>query len=248
MRAASLAATIVVGLSLLGCGEPAASARPGLAGLADVFAGAPDPDLLARARASMHGGALDPAMRAALAASPYPRDRRAARLLAAFDAPEDPQAPDEDDDSPATELADAPRIKMGTQPPAEAPAPPTRPRASAAPAASAPASAPVRARAKLERVGLSSTTRGAALSLRGSGGLVVGVASQPASGIVRLVMDAEASTGALRSRPRVRGARVTGIRRTGKTVFVTLTLDPGWSLRGITRTRSGARVELDEPA
>ena len=95
---------------------------------------------------------------------------------------------------------------------------------------------------------MSTTKKGAALSLRGSGGLVVGVASQPSSGIVRLVMDAEASTGALRSRPRITGARVTGIRRTGKTVFVTLSLDPGWSLRGIVRTRAGARVDLNRPA
>mgnify|MGYP000161819896 CR=1 FL=1 len=238
-------------LALAGCQSASEPVRTLHTSLVSAEAPADGSDLLRRARASLTDGRVDPAMRAALAASPVAADRQAARLLAALDAPTPARAPEPPDKEP---LHDAPRIKMGTAPPTGAPAPkPTVASASssaAKPAATVATAAPTPAkpRAKLERVGLSSNRKGASLSLRGSGGLVVGVASQPASGIVRLVMDAEASTDALRSRPRVNGARVTGIRRTGKTVFVTLALDPGWSLRGIVRTRSGARVDLDSPA
>lgn len=247
MRAASLITALCVGLA--GCQGSATVAQPMTLALSDALPEAPASDLLARARASLRDGTLDPAMRAALAASPLPRDRHAARMLAALDAP----APVEEPPPPPApgEFGDAPRIKMGTAPP-EAPAR-AKPRAPAS-APSRPAVAktaappPAAPRARLEKLAMSSTKKGASLSLRGSGGLVVGVASQPSSGIVRLVMDAEASTGALKSRPKISGARVTGIRRTGKTVFVTLALDPGWSLRGIVRTRAGARVDLNRPA
>lgn len=234
-----------IAVAVGGCGGARAPQRL-TAGL-DALPEAPRSDLLAQARASLTDGTVSPRLRAALAASEDPAERQAARLLAALEAPAAvvPEAPE-----PAPgDFDEAPRIKMGTAPPPEAPVAPTKApeaRKAAAPSSSpAPAHAP---RARLERVGLASTKKGASLSLRGSGGLVVGVASQPASGIVRLVMDAEASTGALQSRPRVSGARVTGIRRTGKTVFVTLALDPGWSLKGIVRTRSGARVDLTAPA
>lgn len=238
---------MLIGLSiaLIGCGGESASLRPFSESL---LAALPEPvvsDLLAQARAGLTDGTISPAMRAALAASPHAADQQAARVLAALDAPA--ALAEEPPESPG-DLEDAPRIKMGTAPPE---ATPTAVRTSTAKSTkSAPVATPppAKPRARLERVGLSSTKKGASLSLRGSGGLVVGVASQPTSGIVRLVMDAEASMGVLRSRPRITGARVTGVRRTGKTVFVTLTLDPGWSLRGIVRTRSGARVDLTAPA
>lgn len=240
-------------LLMAGCLGGSAPVQPMTAGLAGALPGPRGSALLARARASVHGGAIDPEMRGALAASTLPRDREAARLLAALSAPtpvldEAPEAPED--------LSDAPRIKMGTAPPeAVASARPVRP-ASSPPTISknppratpAPTSTSTPPRAKLEGVRLATGRNGASLSLKGSGGLVVGVASQPASGIVRLVMEAEASTAALRARPKITGARVTGIRRTGKSVFVTLTLDPGWSLRGIVKTRGGARVDLRSPA
>ncbi len=211
-------------------------------------------DLLAAARHSLHDGVLGSEARARLLASADPQHARAQRVLRAMDTAATsvpPPTPPEPDAG-----LQAPRIKLATPPPESAEAasprragPPSRsatPTASGSSSASkAPAPGP---RATLRGVGLSSTKRGAALSLQGSGGLVVGVANQPRSGIVRLVMDADASTSALSSRPKVTGARVTGVRRTGKTVFVTLSLDPGWSLRGITRTRKGARVDLRRPA
>lgn len=247
MRVVTLAGMLT--LLLAGCLGSSAPVQPMAAGLSGAVPQATGSALLARARASVQQGSIDSVMRGALAASTLPRDQQAARLLAALDAPA--LTPD---DSPATaeDLSDAPRIKMGTAPPEAAPK--TRPVPAAMPPPAAakltPSAAPppVRSRAKLEGMRLASRRDGASLTLKGSGGLVVGVASQPASGIVRLVMDAEASTAALRARPKITGARVTGIRRTGKSVFVTLTLDPGWSLRGIVKTRGGARVDLRSPA
>lgn len=247
MRVVTLAGMLT--LLMAGCLGASAPVRPMAAGLAEALPVETGSALLARARASVHAGTIDPEMRSALAASTVPRDREAARLLAALNGPS--PMPDEPPEAPE-DLSDAPRITMGTAPPeAVASARPVRP-ASSPPAISKTtpraAPAPTRARAKLEGLRLARGRNGASLSIRGSGGLVVGVASQPASGIVRLVMDAEASTSALRARPKITGARVTGIRRAGKSVFVTLTLDPGWSLRGIVKTRGGARVDLRSPA
>ena len=245
MRAVVWAGLVVL---LAGCSEDgaAASAPPPPAAEAPVaVAGSAQ---LARAPASVTNGSLSAQMRAALAASADPRDQRAARLLASFDAAPPPVEAEPEDPSP---LAGAPRIKMGTAPPPVERKPAAAPRTSSAvkPAASKPTASPppAKPRATLEGVRMSSTRKGASLSLKGSGGLVVGVASQPQSGIVRLVMDAEASTSALRARPKVTGGRITGVRRTGKSVFVTLALDPGWSLGGIVRTRGGARVDLKRP-
>ena len=251
MRVVTLAGMLTLLVS--GCVSASAPVQPMMRGLVTAAPETTASALLARARASVRDGSIDSVMRDALAASALPRDQQAARLLAALDAPS--PAPQDAPETPG-DLTDAPRIKMGTAPPEAAPR--ARPvRAARPPAAvtgksktttSAPPPPAVRSRAKLEGVRLASRRDGASLSLKGSGGLVVGVASQPASGIVRLVMDAEASTAALRARPRIAGARVTGIRRTGASVFVTLTLDPGWSLRGIVKTRGGARVDLRSPA
>ncbi len=239
MRAGTL---WMVGLLALGCAEPHGPAQGLLATLDGALSQAHGEGLLARARASLRNGEVDPALAASVATSVDPKHRRAAALLAAIEAPADVATP------PSTaqeELDDAPKIKLSTAPP-PVEAAPTQPAVRGASAPAPPRPAPA-ARVQLEHVGLAKTKQGASLSLRGSGGLVVGVASQPASGIVRLVVEADASTAALRSRPRVEGARITGIRRTGKSVFVTLALDPGWSLRGIVRTRGGARVDLRRP-
>lgn len=247
MRVVTLAGMLT--LLMAGCLGASARVQPMAGGLGGALPTTTGSALLAQARASVHAGSIDAQMRSALAASTVPGDRDAARLLAALNAPL--PTPDQTPEAPE-DLSDAPRIKMGTAAPeAVASARPVRPAASPPAIAKTPPRStptPTRARPKLEGVRLARGRNGVSLSLKGSGGLVVGVVSQPASGIVRLVMDAEASTSALRARPKITGARVTGIRRTGKSVFVTLTLDPGWSLRGIVKTRGGARVDLRSPA
>jgi len=88
---------------------------------------------------------------------------------------------------------------------------------------------------------------GATLELQATGSLVVAVAHQPEAGVMRLVLDAAAMPGVLSSRPRIAGARVTETKRVGRSVFVTLALDPGWSLGKVVKTRRGAQIRLARP-
>ena len=221
-----------------------ARAHPCLAALGDLRYALPDP-LLAAARTAIAGGTLDPQLREALLASTDPAHARAQRILLAMEtrtasAPPIDEAPD---DPPPTR---APMLRVATPPPEPIVASTAAPLPSPPPGAAPPP--PPRPSPKLSALGLSRTRKGAALTLTGSGGLVVGIANQPMSGVVHLVMEASAGEGALRSRPRVEGARVTGVRRTGKSVFVTLSLEPGWRLGGIVRSSSGATVNLRRPA
>jgi hypothetical protein len=228
--------------------DASARARPCLAALADLRYALPDP-LLAAARTAIAGGTLDPQLREALLASTDPAHARAQRILLAMETrtASAPPIDEASDDPPPTR---APMLRVATPPPepivastaAPLPQPPFAPPQGALPPP------PPRPSPKLSSVGLSRTRKGAALTLTGSGGLVVGVANQPMSGVVHLVMEASAGEGALRSRPRVEGARVTGVRKTGKSVFVTLSLEPGWRLGGIVRSSSGATVNLKRPA
>lgn len=242
---------IVIATLLAGCSD----APPSIIAWGPTLSMQAPDDLLTRARASLASGHVDPQLLVALRAAAA-GDARIARAVRILDAIDDPMAEVPEPEPPRGDVPlDVPRLAVATAPPG----PKTTPAASSksrssksgasSPAATAPKrSAPPAVRARLEKLGLSKTSRGAALSLRGSGGLVVGVASQPASGIVRLVMEADAAGSALSSRPKIAGAQVTAVRRTGKTVFVTLSLERGWSLGGIVRTKSGARVDLRRPA
>lgn len=252
MRAWQLATMAAL---LVGCGTPDAAvlapwmdARAGLGSGDDV-----DP-LLARARAGLQEGRLDAQSRRELLTSELPQHARARRVLLAFESqPAAPAAP------ASEEMPSVPQLQLSTPPP-DPKAPPQSNSSSASVArrvASRPASGSRRAPAPsasasvsttLRGVGLRSTSRGAALTLDGTRGLVVGVANQPRSGIVHLVVEAGASAKALRSRPKVAGARVTSVRRTGRSVFITMSLEPGWSLGGIVKTKGGARVNLRRSA
>jgi hypothetical protein len=245
---------LIVAVFVCGCphDEAPARAQASFAALAEVDAGDP---LLAAARTAFAGGTLDPEVRAALLASEDPAHARARRILLAMErerapaaAPPIDEGPD-DDPSPLP----APRLRVATPPPEpivasgplpQPPGPGTAPMG-APPPVVLPPPRPV---PLLRSVGLQRTKAGAALTLTGSGGLVVGVANQPGSGMVHLVMEASAVEGALRARPRVTGARVTGVRKTGRSVFVTLMLEPGWRLGRIERSASGAKVNLRRPA
>ena len=232
-------------LLLLACvAERPVPVRAGLSGLASVQVQAIDP-LLAAARTAIEGGTLDPEVRAALLASDDPAHARAQRILLAMEQERLAAPPP----TPAPTTRVAPTLRVATAPPE-----PARRAAQVRGGGAVPASTathlppPPKPQPVLRSVGLQRTKGGATLSLTGSGGLVVGVANQPVSGIVRFVMDATADTRALQARPRVSGARVTGVRRTGKSVFVTLSLQPGWRLGRIRRTGSGARVDLRRPS
>jgi hypothetical protein len=114
-------------------------------------------------------------------------------------------------------------------------------------AAPAPRSTPTFA--TLERVAIQSTSEGATLSIIADAGVLVGVASQPEAGILRLVLDdVRAAPKVLTSRPGIRGARVRSIDAGEGGVRITLALDPGWRFRRVRRTNNGAKVELISPS
>jgi hypothetical protein len=242
---------VLVAVFVGACSHDEAPARvePAFGAVSNVDRGDP---LLAAARTALAGGTLDPQMRAALLASDDPAHARARRILLAMEdggratatLPIDPEPTD-----PAP--PQAPRLRVTTPPPepivpasTTAPAPTT----AAMPPPPPVVLPPLRPAPTLRSVGLHRTRAGAALTLTGSGGLVVGVANQPTSGVVHLVMEASAVQGALRARPRIEGARVTGVRKAGSSVFVTLALEPGWRLGRIVRSSSGAKVNLRRPA
>ena len=119
--------------------------------------------------------------------------------------------------------------------------------------ASSPGSAerPVRApksRADLGALTLKATKRGATLTIAAPSSLVVGVANQPASGLVRLVIEsAQAGSAVLHARPKTEGAEVTGVRQGQGTVQITIRLEPGWSLGSVQPFSGGAKVHLVAP-
>jgi hypothetical protein len=214
---------------------------------------ASDP-LLVRARREAHAGGLSAQTREALARSTDPAHARALRVLGAMTGeatiPESTGAAAADVPpvvvAPSLGVAEVPPTSAG----ADAASATAATGASGAPAGTAGSSGtpPSSPRPTLETVGLRPSSTGATLTLVAGSGVVVGVANQRSSGIVRLIVEAGAQAAVLSARPRVEGARVSSVKRVGRSVFVTLDLDPGWTLEGIRRTKKGAAVDFRRPS
>jgi hypothetical protein len=188
--------------------------------------------LLDRARGSLRQGRLDPDDEARILASDDPAHARARRLLQAMR--------DEPVSSPGVSpAAVAPgEVRSGVRAETKAGETPS----------SAVSSPSPRAPKRLGAVRLGSVPSGVALHLEGSRDLVVGLASQPGAGLVRLILDGvTAEPAALRAPPTREGVRVTEIRRSATSVHVTLSLDPGWRLGAMRRSARGAVLELLRP-
>lgn len=255
---------VLAGLLASGCGDdasPMAAAAPGAVadGSAEVLAGDP---LLRRAREGIREGDLPPAERAEVLGSPAPAHARARRVLLAMAEPV-PGAGEgrgDDDPAPADDAGASPPPILPPTGPEALPEPAERERGGGAneagrsddaPASSPPRVRPVRApkaRADLGGLSLEASKRGATLTIAAPSSLVVGVANQPASGIVRLVIEsAEASSAVLHARPRTDGVAVTGVRQGQGTVQITVRLEPGWSLGSVQPFSGGAKVHLVAP-
>lgn len=209
-------------------------------------AGDGDP-LLAEARASIADGKIAAHLVQALLESDAPAHRRARRILSAMQQMDDPGVLE---DAGGTVPIVPPPIPTESGTPARVPGTmaPARTDAEASVSRPSPRSKRGAGRASLTRIGLRETRAGATLTLRATGGVVVGVANQHQSGIVRLIVEATgASAKVLDARPSVAGARVTSIRRGSNSIFLTLALDPGWSLGTIRRFSGGARIHLRRP-
>lgn len=262
---------MLAGLLAGGCGDeasPAAADAPSAAPVpaAEDLAGDP---LLRRAREGIRAGALPPAERAEVLGSAAPEHARARRVLLAMAEPP-PGAGDERGDDASRRSADAdgrpppilPPADPGAVPEPVEPAPGDRTggtggtggtespgRSEGAPKSPA-SERPVRPKARADLGGLSlkATSRGATLTIAAPSSLVVGVANQPASGIVRLVIEsAQAGSAVLHARPSTEGAAVTGVRQGQGTVQITIRLEPGWSLGSVQPFSGGAKVHLLAP-
>ena len=241
-----------------GGGSPDAAAPQPAAAPTDLPA-AGDP-LLARARAALRDGELPADLRDELLASDDPAHARARRVLGALDGdPADAGGSGGSSPQPAASAdlgAAAPRI-AAPEPEAASASVRSSPRAGASSGrgasdgAGSPARPPgaTRGRPSLRRMSLREVRAGkVVLTVGGSGGVAVGLVNMPESGLVRLVFEASgASPRVLGMRGRAGGVRVQSVRRVSQSVFVTLALDPGWSVATMTRVPSGARVVLQGP-
>jgi hypothetical protein len=225
---------------------------------AEPGAVAGDP-LLRRARAGIRAGSLPEALWAEMLGSTAPEHARAQRVLSAMTAPPpgaedrsaDVEGPNGGHPRPPpilppseAEAAVLPVPSKSPQPAGSGPSD-TEPRSS-----SAGADRPPRPKAHAEVGGLALRTSkdGATLIINASSSLVVGVANQPASGIVRLMIDAaDAGTSVLTARPRTEGAAVTGVRKGQGTVQITVKLEPGWRFGSVQPFSGGAKVHLVAP-
>src|SRR5690606_25717929 len=232
--------------------------------MADGSTRAPHPEasdaagdpLLARARASVVDGRIAPEVAAEITSSEAPVHARARRILAVMDAVEEPEGPASDDvggdDVPAIVAPPPGAGDLDVPPiPTSADEPRTAAGAATREEEPAPVAASTRGRGErgtLTRMALSGRGKGATLTLFASGGVLVGVANQRDSKIVRLVVETDRATNeVLAARPRMDGVRVTNVRRASGSVFVTLELQEGWSLGKIERFSGGARVRLTGP-
>ncbi|MBX7083108.1 MAG: hypothetical protein K1X88_28130, partial [Nannocystaceae bacterium] len=181
---------------------------------------------------------------------------RARRLLAAVAEPAAPAT--SRDDGPLGAVAPLPVTAPLESPPPGTPITATPVLAGAVAAlregASAPAAAMAVPRAeasgptRLHKLAVARQRGGASLSIAASRGVLVGVASQPEAGLVRLVLDdVVAAPAVLASRPGVAGVRVRDVVATRSSVRITLALEPGWSFAGLQRTGAGAKVRLRGP-
>lgn len=229
-----------VALLVAACGEPTPSSPqpPATAApIAPLDVGPVGDAVLAQARTSIDHGVLADASRTAILASSSPAHARARALLEVLV-----------DTPPAAipTVAVAPTA-MPESPPLAVP--PAEPPAESTPPAVTPASTPTpKSKPTLEKLAMKSTKRGASLSIHTGRGVLVGVANQPEAGVVRLVLeDVAAAAKVLGARPSVTGARVKDVSAGPKSVRITLQLDDGWRFGGVSRTGSGARVDLIAP-
>jgi hypothetical protein len=245
----------------MACGDaapPASATADG--GLTPVEAPEPaaagDP-LLSQAREGIREGMLPEPLRAEVLGSTAPAHARARRVLLAMADPglgSSEEGSSEADDAgvddgrprppPILPPADSAAVP---EPVATADATPGKATAPSEPTDARPARP--KAHAELGGLALRASKGGATLTIAASSSLVVGVANQPSSGIVRLMIDAaDAGTSVLTARPRTEGAAVTGVRKGQGTVQITVKLEPGWSLGSVQPFSGGAKVHLVAPS
>lgn len=253
-------AMVLLLLGATGCGEdaePVPASVEAASAKAEVEAVPSGDPLLDRARRGIREGTLPPELEAEVIESLDPAHARARRVLLAMAEPAAGAAGGDDgggndgggDDegerpSPIVPPADPSRIPEPVDP-----SPGTKDGTKGAkPRATGSRPSGPRGNASVGKLGLRSTKEGAVLTIMAGSSLVVGVANQPASGLVRLVIESAHAGGAvLSARPRTEGAAVTGVRQGQNTVQITVQLEPGWTLGSVRPFPGGAKVHLRAP-
>jgi len=238
-----------VSAALLACGVNGPDSERSQASTDDAAreddASGGDP-LLARARQSIKGGAIDPAIVQQLLASEDPAHARARRLLRAM-AREAGGGEDETADASGRPSLEVPEEGAG-EGLAASPIDGSTAAAGTETGDAPDEAQPQRPRAVLRRISLRDSKGGMTLTLHASGGVLVGTAHQRQSGTLRLVVE---SVGAeprlLRSRPSRGQVEVTDIRRGQDTVIITVRVPPGWRVGRTRRFSGGARIDLVAP-
>lgn len=248
--------TLALAWLVMGCGDadPTARVEEPRAAAAEEPSPVGDP-LLARARDGIRDGSLPEPLLAEVLGSTAAAHARAQRVLLAMAVPlpgtgdgSQHHGPEDGEGErpkpppllPPGEARPEPEVAASTDRPAVSEPPKS-------PASERPVRAP-KLRADLGGLSLKATSRGATLTIAAPSSLVVGVANQPASGIVRLVIEsAEARSAVLHARPSTEGAAVTGVRQGQGTVQITIRLEPGWSLGSVQPFSGGAKVHLVAP-
>ncbi len=241
---------VLVAVGLLGCGEPQV-ADDALAAPSGPAAPTGDP-LLLRAQSSFENGHIAPEIEAELLASPDPAHQRARRILETMDRQARGIAP-APSEKKTTTAKDATPTKAPT---IRAPDPgsptPGVPKQSGSTSSgggtggSGEGSNSPKARlAMLTRLRLSGGGSKVTLSLNAADRVVMGMAEQPASGIVRLVVEsAGALPSFLQARPTLEGVKVIDVRRGEDTVQISVELAPGWKPRGPRSGATGASIDF----
>lgn len=249
-----LVCTLALAWLVMGCGDadPTPTVEEPRAA-AEELAPVGDP-LLSRARDGIRDGSLPEPLLAEVLGSTAAAHARAQRVLLAMSAP--PPGAGDGSEHHGSEDGEGERPRPPPLlPPDETGSGPEVAASTDRPVVSEPASSPAserpvrgKGRADLGGLSLKASKRGATLTIAAPSSLVVGVANQPASGIVRLVIEsAQASAGVLHARPRTDGAAVTGVRQGQGTVQITIRLEPGWSLGSVQPFSGGAKVHLVAP-
>jgi hypothetical protein len=216
-------------------------------------------ELLLEARYSIVGGSVDPDLQGKILASDASSHVRARRILAAMERESSGQPDPDAKPEPEPPRPGVAIPASGQVPKIKAPAPgiePTEVKTSgaaskkgsgsgsssssssgAASTASASGSA-APSLSVLTRLSLRGSSEQVVLRLNAADRVVMGMAEQPQSGLLRLVVEsAGALPGFLQARPEVHGIKVVDVRRGDDTVQISIQMQEGWRAQG---PRSGA--------
>jgi hypothetical protein len=210
--------------------------------------------LLVEARHSMVAGSISPPLMSQLLDSEDPAHARARRILDGMEregtvVPDAPKPKKGQAPSPIPASGDVPKIRPPdpsiepTEVKTDGSAPPKK-KKEAKPAGGGSGDDSQAPRLSvLTRLSLKGSPDRVTLRLNAADRVVMGMAEQPQSGLLRLVVEsAGALPGFLQSRPEAHGVKVVDVRRGSDTVQISIQMEPGWRPQGPRSGGDGASL------